>query len=120
MKKVVLKARLLLITVLVMCFVSTSHISETYRPGNYDGAYRAMERAIDKGTYTEEQMLSVAESNGFSASVVEQILNDGYMTEYVDRLKAGGWVRQDYTLPGTSSSASDTTNSSSTSENTGV
>ncbi len=72
-----------------------------YKAGSYDDCLWLYEEAISNGQISEEHVLTqIIEQNGFSQSAVAQLLDDGYLRQYIDRLKSGGWLAQDYTIPG--------------------
>lgn len=61
---------------------------------------------VDAGLY------DMASKNGFTAGAIEDALNNGYMLGYIDLLKQGGWIPQDFTPSGSAPAASTPTPSS--------
>ena len=71
--------------------------------GRNDENYRLAEKySTDAEIYAEIQEAA------YSTSVIETMINDGYLLGYVDQLKAEGWIPQDFTPAGSKSSNSNT------------
>ncbi len=69
--------------------------------GRNDENYRLAEKySTDAEIYAEIQEAA------YSTSVIETMINDGYLLGYVDQLKAEGWIPQDFTPAGSKSSNS--------------
>lgn len=68
--------------------------------GRNDENYRLAEKySTDAEIYAEIQEAA------YSTSVIETMINDGYLLGYVDQLKAEGWIPQDFAPAGSKSSS---------------
>lgn len=102
----VVSALLIAITMFMVLPGSTLQVRSDYHAGSEDGCLWLYESMLESGEITEEFVLEEIEQNALSQPVVAQLLDDGYLRQYENRLKAGGWLAQDYSLPGSASSAS--------------
>ncbi len=69
-------------------------------PGSRDDARILYETELKKGNITEERFYRTVMTGVFSPSVVAQILEDGYLTQYADYFKAAGLLPSDYVIKG--------------------
>ena len=53
--------------------------------------------SVDYGYITHEDLYNQCCSNWYSVGVIEDMLNKGYMLDYVQQLKDGGWIPNDFT-----------------------
>lgn len=108
-----------LVMILVTSVVSPeARILSDYKYGSYDSSLYLYEEAIRTGQASEEQMIIFIEKGAFSQPVVAQLLDDGYCRQYEERLKAGGWLAQDYVIPGDSSQSNTNNNTTTTTPST--
>ncbi len=64
-------------------------------PGSRDDARILYETELKKGNITEERFYQTVMTGVFSPSVVAQILEDGYLTQYAENFKAVGLLSGD-------------------------
>ena len=78
-------------------------------PGSRDNSRVGLENEVKKGNITEDMFYRAVMAGGFSPSVVAQILEDGYLTEYAENLKAAGLLPSDYVVKGSTTTTTVTT-----------
>jgi len=97
--------------VIVMMFVLA--FSSFYAAGDKAdlilGNVQYLVGALKKGQITEEsfyQYFTNGQSTKCPAWIIEQeVLNQGYLLDYVDEFKAGGYISPDYTPPGSAATS---------------
>ena len=67
-------------------------------PGSRDNARILFETELKKGNITEETFYQTVMTGVFSPSVVAQILEDGYLTQYAEIFKVAGLLPSDYVV----------------------
>ena len=60
--------------------------------------------SVDYGYLTHEDLYNQCCNNWYSVEVIERMINYGYMLDYVQQLKDGGWIPNDFTPTPVSSS----------------
>ncbi len=73
-------------------------------PGSRDNTRILYETELKKGNITEETFYRNVMAGGYSPSVVAQILEDGYLTQYAENFKVAGLLPSDYVIKGSNSS----------------
>ncbi len=77
-------------------------------PGSRDNERILYETELKKGNITEEIFYSEVMAGGFSPSVVAQILDDGYLTQYAENFKVAGLLPSDYVVKGSTKTTTPT------------
>ncbi len=111
MKKKIVKG--ILIMSLLMTSVMPVHAETPYTgprgvrvdtgapiPGSFDDSRILYETEVKKGNITEGRFYQTVMTGVFSPSVVAQILEDGYLTEYAENLKVAGLLPGGYVVKG--------------------
>lgn len=90
-----------------------------YIPGSNDDTLYAIVNAGTSPAVIDADLYLYVTKNGFTTGAIEYALNNGYMLGYIDLLKQGGWIPQDFIPAGSSSSApaADTAQSSTVENN---
>lgn len=82
-----------MLTIVGVIGVGTNLVSYSdLKEGCYDGSVLTFEEGLDSGEISAEEVLECIEMGGFSQSSVQQLVNDGYLGGYVDRLRSEGWL----------------------------
>lgn len=67
-----------------------------YYPGYFDNIYEKQEQAVKEQKGTDADLYDITINNGYSKEVVEQLIADGFMIDYVDELENKGIISVDY------------------------
>ncbi|MDD6216499.1 MAG: hypothetical protein PUB28_07100, partial [Roseburia sp.] len=87
---------------------ASSVYSGDFRPGSEDETIYAV---IDSGASPSDVDAALYQGvtmKGFTTEAIEYALNHGYMLGYVDLLKQGGWIPQDFSPAGSAPAPSNT------------
>lgn len=77
--------------------------SGDFLPGSMDDTIYAVINAGTSPAAIDSSLYDMTTKNGFTTGAIEYALNNGYMLGYIDLLKQGGWIPQDFTPAGASS-----------------
>jgi len=69
---------------------------------------------VDLGYITDKDLYEECCANWYSVGVIQDMLNRGYMSGYIQQLKDGGWIPNDFTPTGASNSGSSNSSTPST------
>ena len=69
---------------------------------------------VDKGEFTHEDLYLQCIHNWYSVEVIEKMINLGYMLDYVQQLKDGGWIPNDFVRTPIESASSSSNNNTQT------
>lgn len=87
-----LKGILVAIIILSMTIIPV-YCAET---GYEDSLYKKHQEAVDAGEGTHQDLYEKALSGAYSTDIVKQMLNDGYICDYIDELKLNRIIESDF------------------------
>ena len=98
-----------------ICDPTTSGYDGDFTITDDDTIYATVSAGI-AASAVDGELYDMVTHKAFTTEAIEYALNNGYMLGYIDRLKQGGWIPQDFTPAGASAQAQPTTDTSGSSE----